>query len=475
VGAGPNGLAAGITLAREGLSVLLLEQAEAVGGGLRSAPGTLPGFVHDICAAIHPMALSSPFFRSLDLGARGLAWVHSPAALAHPLDDGTAVMLQSSVEATSEGLGADGPSFARLLGPLAARWDDLAGDILGPPSWPRHPALMARFGRDALRSAASLARDRFRTVAARALFAGLAAHSVLPLERPTSAAFGLVMGAAGLAVGWPCAQGGSQGIARALAGCFQGLGGEIRCGFRVRSASDLPRARAVLFDLTPRNLASVGEGLFPPGFLARLGRHPVGPGVFKIDWALDTPIPWRAPGCLRAATVHVGGTLEEIAEGERMVWQGRAPRRPFVLLAQQSLFDGGRAPRGRHTAWAYCHVPNGSGEDMTGRIEAQVERFAPGFGRSILARSVWTPQRMEEHNPNYTGGDFLGGRQDLLGLLFRPLGRWRPYRTPVKGVYICSSAMPPGGGVHGMCGHGAACAVLRDLGLHGQRRVEPPG
>jgi phytoene dehydrogenase-like protein len=349
------------------------------------------------------------------------------------------------------------------MGPLVRGWNGLIEDVLGPVRMPRHPLLAARMGWNAARSALGLAKKWFRSTRAQALFAGLAAHSVLPLERPTSASVGLMLAAAGMAAGWPCAKGGSQRIADALGRCLEALGGEIRRGFRVRTAADLPRARAVLFDLTARNLSAVAADLFPPRYLARLRSHPLGPGVFKIDWALSGPIPWEAPECLQAGTVHVGGTLEEIAESERAVWEGRAPERPFVLLAQASLFDPGRAPPGKQVAWAYCHVPNGSTADMTHRIESQIERFAPGFRERILARCVWTPARMEEHNPNYTGGDILGGAQDLIRLLARPLGRWRPYRTPVEGVYICSSAMPPGGGVHGMCGYHAARAALRDL------------
>ncbi len=463
VGSGPNGLAAAITLAREGLSVLVLEGDEDVGGGLRSDELTLPGFVHDICASVHALGVVSPFFKSMDLNRHGLTWVRSPAALAHPLDDGSAVLLRQGMKGVDENLGADSEAFGRLMRLVLRDWESLMEQLLGSPRIPRHPLLLARFGLKAICSASALAKAHFRGREAQALFAGLAAHSVLPLERPGSAAVGLILGAAAIKGGWPLARGGSSSLANALEKYLRSLGGEIRTGCWVRSYKDIPKARAVLFDLTPRNLAEVGGGLFPTGYLRRLEAHALGPGAFKMDWALSEPIPWKAKECLEAATVHVGGTLEEIAESERCVWQGKAPERPFVILVQPTLFDSGRAPRGMHVAWAYCHVPNGSTEDMVHRIESQIERFAPGFRETILARCVWTPQRLEEHNPNYVGGDFLGGSQDPRRLFLRPLGRWVPYRTPLKGYYICSSSMPPGGGVHGMCGHNAAQLVLKDV------------
>jgi len=463
VGSGPNGLAAAITLAREGLSVLVLEGDEQVGGGLRSAELTLPGFIHDICACVYALGVASPFFRSLDLGSHGLSWVRSPAALAHPLDDGSAVLLRQGMEGLKEELGVDGEALGRLMRPILNDRERLMEQLLGPPRIPRHPILLARFGLRAILPAAALARSHLRGRRAQALFAGLAAHSVLPLERPGSAAVGLILGAAALQGGWPLAKGGSQALALALKRCLESLGGEIRTGCWVRSPREIPGAKALLLDLTPRNLAKLGRGLFPTGYVQRLEAHGLGPGAFKMDWALSEPIPWRAKECLQAATVHVGGTLEEIAESERSVWQGKAPQRPFVLLVQPTLFDPGRAPQGMHVAWAYCHVPNGSSQDMAHRIESQIERFAPGFREIILARSVWTPKRLEGHNPNYVGGDFLGGSQDPRRLFLRPLGRWVPYRTPLKGCYICSSSMPPGGGVHGMCGYNAASLALKDL------------
>lgn len=463
VGSGPNGLAAAITLARQSLAVLLLEGDEKIGGGLRSAGLTLPGFTHDICATVHALGVSSPILRSLDLASHGLNWVFSPAAVAHPLDDGTAVVLRPGLETLREDLGQDGHAMERILGPMVQGWDSLVEGILGPLRLPRDPLLLGKFGMKAVLSAVGLARGHLRTSRARALLAGLAAHSALPLDRPMSASVGLVLGAAAVSVGWPLVKGGSQALADAMASVFRSLGGEIQCNCWVRSLAEIPKARATLLDLTPRNLAMLGEGVFPPAYMRRLEDYPLGPAAFKVDWALSGPIPWRAKECFLAATVHLGGGMEEIAQGEASVWEGRVPEKPFVLLVQPTLFDPTRAPEGRHVAWAYCHVPNGWDSDITERIERQVERFAPGFRETILARSVWGPRRFEEHNPNYTGGDFLGGPQDPVRLLVRPLGRWRPYRTPRKGVYLCSSSMHPGGGAHGMCGHSAARLALADL------------
>jgi phytoene dehydrogenase-like protein len=460
VGSGPNGLAAAIALARAGRSVLVLEAADTIGGGTRSAELTLPGFVHDVCSAVHPMAAASPFFRSLPLAEHGLEWVQPEFPLAHPLDDGPAAVLERSVEATAARLGPDERAYRRLMGPLAARAEGLFRDLLGPLRVPRHPIAAMRFGWNAIRSAKGLA-ARFRTPAARALLAGLAAHSILPLEQSPSAAITLMLGLAGHAVGWPLPRGGSQRIADALASHLRKLGGEIVTGKRVASLDELPPAKAVLLDVTPRQVVALAGERLPARYRRRLERYRYGPGVFKLDWALSAPIPWRAEECRRAGTVHVGGTLEEVAEAERAPWRGEHPQRPFVLLAQPSLFDPTRAPAGKHTAWAYCHVPSGSTFDMTERIEAQVERFAPGFRELILARHALDTAAMERGNANYVGGDITGGVADWRQLFTRPVARLNPYTTPVPGLYICSASTPPGGGVHGLCGYFAARAALR--------------
>ena len=463
VGSGPNGLAAAITLARAGHSVLVLEARETVGGGLSSCEMMLPGFVHDVCATVHPMALASPFFRSLDLSSYGLEWVHSPAPLAHPMDDGTAVLLERSIEATAEALGVDARGYRALMEPLTRDWDKLLDDILEPRHFPRHPITFMRFGTLAVQSAGRFVRGRFREDRARAFFSGIAMHSILPMDRPQGAAFGLVLGAAGHIVGWPVVKGGSRKIADAMTQYLIALGGEVRTGIEVRSLDELPGARAVLLDVAPRQLATIVADRLPFDYGQRLLRYRHGPGVFKMDWALEGPIPWKTSDCLRAATVHVGGTFEEIAEAESDVWQGKHPERPLVLLAQPSLFDPSRAPAGKQVAWAYCHVPNGSTFDMSARVESQIERFAPGFCDSILARNMMNTTDMEAYNPNFVGGDIAGGVQNPLRLLVKPMGQWRAYTTPMKGVYLCSSSMPPGAGVHGMCGYHAAQRALREV------------
>ncbi len=463
VGSGPNGLAAAVTLARAGRSVCVYEAKETIGGGARSKELTLPGFVHDVCSAIHPLGIGSPFFRDLPLAQYGLEWQHPPVPLAHPLDDGSAMLLERSVEATGETLGYDAQAYAHLMEPLAHSWDRLAEAFLGPlrVQSARHPLLMTHFGLLALRSAQGLAQHVFRGERARALFAGMAAHSMLPLEQMPSAAFGLVLGAAGHALGWPVPRGGSQMIVDALAAYLRSLGGEIVTGVEVTSLEQLPAAHAVLFDVTPRQLVRIAGEHLPQSYQRRLQRYRYGPGAFKIDYALDGPIPWKARECLLAGTVHLGGTLAEIARSERQIWQHVAPERPYVLVAQQSLFDPTRAPVGKQTAWAYCHVPNGSTVDMTARIEAQIERFAPGFRERVLARHVMTPADMELYNANYIGGDINGGASTLLQLFTRPLARLNPYTTPNERIYLCSSSTPPGGGVHGMCGYYAAHAALQ--------------
>jgi phytoene dehydrogenase-like protein len=460
VGSGPNGLAAAITIAQAGRSVLLLEAKETVGGGTRTEELTLPGFRHDVCSAIHPLALASPFFRSLDLGAHGLEWVHPPVPLAHPLDDGSAVLLERSLEATAEGLGQDADRYRRLIGPAVRDWDKLVSELLKPLGIPRNPFPLLRFGPRAMRSAVGLAQSWFKGGRAQALFAGNSAHAIFPLQHPSSAGFGLMLSMSAHAVGWPIAQGGSQAIADVLASYLLSLAGTIKVGAPVSSMTDLPTSRAVLFDVTPRQLARIAGSTFPSDYLERLHRHRYGSGVFKVDWALNGPIPWKDPRCSQAGTLHLGGTLEEIAAAELDVWRGVLPEKPFVLLSQPSLFDSTRAPNGLQTAWGYCHVPNGCTVDMTSCIEDQVERFAPGFRSLVLARHTMSPVEMEAYDANYIGGDIAGGVQSFRQLFVRPLGRWGAYSTPVKGLYICSSSMPPGGGVHGMCGHLAAKLAL---------------
>jgi phytoene dehydrogenase-like protein len=461
VGSGPNGLAAALEIARSGHAVLVLEAQPTAGGGTRTAELTLPGFRHDVCSAVHPLGVASPFFRTLPLGQEGLEWVHPPVPLAHPLDDGTAVLLARDLDETGLELGRrDGDAYRRLLAPLLAEPDALLSDALGPLRVPRHPVLLARFGRHGLRSAAGLASGVFTGERARALFGGLAAHSILPLERSPTAAFGLVLALLGHAAGWPIARGGSQAIADAMVSHLRSLGGRVECGRPVTSLHELPPSRAVLLDVARRGLLQLAGARLPSGYRRRLERFRHGPGVFKLDLALDGPIPWRAAECARAGTVHVGGTLGEIAQAVSAVWKGAHPEKPFVLVAQQSLFDETRAPAGKQTVWAYCHVPNGSPVDMTDRIEAQIERFAPGFGERILARHALGPAALEAYNPNYVGGDINAGAQDLRQLFTRPVPALSPYRTPLSGVYLCSASTPPGGGVHGLCGHFAALAAL---------------
>ncbi|HEX9943455.1 MAG TPA: NAD(P)/FAD-dependent oxidoreductase [Thermoanaerobaculia bacterium] len=463
VGAGPNGLAAAITLAQAGWSVEVFEAGETVGGASRSAELTLPGFVHDVCSAIYPLTVGSPFVPSLPLERHGLRWVHPPFPLAHPFDDGTAAVLARSLEETGESFGdeEDARAWARLFRPFTDDWMGLAPDLLGPLGWPRHPFRMARFGLAGLRPAAGLARSRFRGFRARALFAGVAGHSFLPLERVPTAAFGLLLAACGHAVGWPQAAGGAQRIPDALASLLRELGGEIHTGRLVRSLAELPKARVYLFDLTPDQLLRIDGFRWPPRYRRQLDRYKYGPGVFKIDWALSEPIPWRAEACRRAGTVHLGATLEEIAAAERASWNGRESERPLVLVGQASLFDPTRAPAGKHTGWAYCHVPHGSTVDRTAAIEGQIERFAPGFRDVVLARHTLNTAQLETHNPNCVGGDINGGAALLSQLFTRPVARLVPYATPDPRVFICSSSTPPSGGVHGMCGHLAAQAALR--------------
>ena len=462
IGSGPNGLSAAITLQREGLSVLLLEGKDVIGGGLRSAELTLPGFTHDVCSAIHPMAAASPFFKTLPLQSHGLEWLYPEIAAAHPFDDGTAVILKKSAEQTAALLGRDERAYLDLIKPVVKSWPLIVNDVLGPLTIPSHPLDMAKFGLKALSSALTLSK-RFSTKEAKGLWAGMAAHSIQPLSNLATSAIGIVLMAAGHLGGWPIPKGGSQTIANALASYFKSLGGTIETDFYVKSLIQLPSANAILFDVTPRQLLEIAGHKFSSIYKWQLERYRYGMGVFKIDWALDDKIPFTAEECHNAGTVHIGNTIEEISESEHTSSSGRISEKPFVLLAQQSLFDSSRAPHGKHTAWAYCHVPNGSKTDMTNAIESQVERFAPGFKERILARHVFNTEQMEEYNPNYIGGDINGGIIDIGQIFTRPVISTSPYKTSAKGLYICSSSTPPGGGVHGMCGYHAAKKALNDV------------
>ena len=463
VGSGPNGLCAAIRLAQAGLSVIVLEASQTLGGGTRSAELTLPGFLHDVCSAIHPLAVGSPFFRRLPLGQFGLEWLQPAVPLAHPLGGSQAATLERSVSSTAQGFGHDRRSYEGLMTPLVDHWENLTGEFLQPLLHrPHHPVQLARFGWWAFRSAVGLARRRFQCESARALFAGLAGHSFLALEQIPSAAYGLVLAMMGHAVGWPLPRGGSQQIANSLASFLRSLHGEVLTGCRIERLDQLPRSRVTLLDLTPRQLLRIAGSALPISYRHRLERFRYGPGIFKIDYALAGPIPWSAAPCARAATVHLGGTMAEVARAEHEVANGQHPGWPFVLLAQPSLFDPSRAPQGKHTAWAYCHVPAGSSFDMTARIENQIERFAPGFRDLVLARHCATCPELERENANLVDGSISGGAANLWQLLARPILSLAPYRTPVPGLYLCSSSTPPGPGVHGMCGFHAAELALRD-------------
>ena len=460
IGAGPNGLAAAIEIARAGRRVRLYEGHSSVGGGTRSAELTLPGFIHDVCSAVHPLAASSPFFTQLPLEKYGLEYVYPSSSLAHPFDDGTALIVDRSIDVTAERLGRDGSSYRRVFAPLVNTWNDLSGDLLGPIRiLPRHPFAMARFGLGAIRSAKAFAEAKFQDDKTRALFAGSAAHSCLSLDWTGSASFGLVLGVLAHSAGWPIARGGSQSVANALAAYFTELGGEIVTDHRVASLSDVPAARAVLCDVTPRQLLALAGDALTTSYRRRLERYRYGPAAFKMDWALSAPVPWKAPECKTAATVHLAGSFAEIVASEWNVNHGKHSEKPFVLTVQPSLFDSTRAPAGQHTLWAYCHVPNGSTVDMSDAIERQIERFAPGFRDCILARSVISPVDYERYNPNLIGGDINGGIQDLAQMFLRPTASM--YSTSKEGLYLCSSSTPPGGGVHGLCGFHAARLALR--------------
>jgi phytoene dehydrogenase-like protein len=459
IGSGPNGLAAAIELARSGLQVRVYEANQTIGGGARSGELTLPGFTHDLCSAVHPLAAGSPDLSKLPLRDYGLEFIQPPKALAHPFDDGTAVTLDRSLATTSEALGKDRAAYRDLMKPFVDHWETLAKDLLGPPRFPRHPFTALRFGIHAIRSAKGFAESRFREDKTRALFAGLAAHSFLSLDRLATSAFGLVLGLLAHVHGWPIAKGGSQSISNALAAYFKDLGGEIVTNHRVESLSELPQARAVLCDITPRQFLVIAGESLPMGFRRKLGRYKYGPAAFKMDWALSEPVPWKSSECAKAATIHLGGSFSEIVASEQLAGSGKHAEKPFIILSQPTLFDPSRAPAGKHILWGYCHVPNGSQLDMRLRIEKQIERFAPGFRDCILARSVSTPALLEEHNANLIGGDINGGSQHLAQMFTRPTARL--YSTPVKNLYLCSSSTPPGGGVHGLCGYHAARVALR--------------
>ena len=464
IGAGPNGLSAAIVLAQAGKSVLVVEAKDTVGGGMRSAELTLPGFVHDVCSTAYPLGAGSPFFNSLPLAEHGLEWVHPTVPVTHPFDDGTTAVLYRSVTETADGLDSDAEPYRRLMGPLVTGWDGTVDYLLSPfRGIPPHPISMARFGLTGTRSVESVAQSRFEGQKARALFAGIGAHSMLPLDRASTAAIGLVLTIAGHAVGWPFARGGAQSIARALASYLESIGGEIVTNRRIESLDELPDSRAVLCDISPAQLLEIAGDRLGGRYRRRLESYRYGVGVYKVDFALDGPIPWKDPMTAWGGTVHVGGTLAEIAEAEAAVWEGKVPERPFLLVAQPSLFDDSRAPDGRHTVWAYTHVPPGSTFDATDRIEAQIERFAPGFRDRILAKHIMNPAALQAYNANYVGGDINGGVQDFRQTFARPMLRWNPYSTPVKGLYICSASTPPGGGVHGMCGYHAARSALREV------------
>jgi phytoene dehydrogenase-like protein len=463
VGSGPNGLAAAIELARAGASVLVLEAAAEPGGGMRTAELTEPGFLHDVCSAVHPTGILSPFFRQLPLEKHGLVWIRPGASVAHPMEGRPAVMLYRSIERTQERLGRDARAWARLVGPFLDSPHELLADAMAPLRVPAHPLLLLRFGLRAAFSANRLARLLFREAPARALFAGCAGHSILPLTQPLTAALGVMFAITGHVEDWPVAAGGSRSIARALVSYLESLGGRVETGRRVERLDELPGSRVVLFDTSPEQLARIAGDALPAGYRRRLARYRYGPGVFKLDWALDGPIPWSDPACLEASTVHVGGTLEEICASERDMYRGRHSERPYLILCQQSQFDRSRAPEGRHTGYAYCHVPHGSTVDMTDAVERQVERFAPGFRDRIRARHQIGPAWLEAYNPNYKGGAITGGVADALQLWSRPVARLDPYSTPNPRLFLCSAATPPGGGVHGQCGYWAARSALRRL------------
>ncbi|TGN19213.1 phytoene desaturase family protein [Leptospira idonii] len=463
IGSGPNGLSAASLLAQSGLSILVLEAKSKLGGGMRTEELTLPGFLHDVCSGAHPMGILSPFFKTLPLEKFGLKWKEPPISVAHPLDEEPSVLLTQSIEETAEGLGIDGSSYQKLISPFVNNSPHFWEDVLAPIHIPKDPFSFVRFGLTGIRSAKGLAGSRFKEKRAKALFAGLASHSILPLESPLTAALGLVFAVSAHQKSWPVVEGGSENLAKALVAYLNTMGVEFQTNTRITSIAELPQTKVVIFDTDPLQLASLTESHLPGLYRKRLERFRFGPGVFKMDWALDRAIPWKDPKCLSASTIHLGGTMEEIAKAEADVWKGKHPDRPYVLLVQQSLFDPSRAPNGKHTGYAYCHVPNGSRIDLTEVIEKQIERFAPGFSKTILARHSMYTADFERYNPNYVGGAITGGAADLTQAFFRPVARLNPYSTPNPHLYICSASTPPGGGVHGMCGFYAAKTVLKRI------------
>ncbi len=461
IGSGPNGLSAGIFLAEKGLKVLILEAAETIGGGMRTKELTLKGFHHDVCSAVHPMGALSPFFKQYDLKKYGLEWIYPEISVAHPLDGEESVLLSRSIEETAYGLGIDAKAYTHLMEPFLGHENRLFEDILKPLGLPKNPLLFLRFGMKAFLSATTFTNLFFKGKRAKALFAGCAAHSTLPFDKYFTAAMGMMFLISGHAVNWPLPKGGSQALSNALAGLFQALGGEILCNTKVENFNQLPEAKTYLFDTDPFQMADIAGEQLPKSYKNRLKRFNFGTGVFKIDYALNAPIPWNDPHCLKASTVHIGGTIEEISQAEKETWQGKHAEKPYVLLSQQSQFDPSRSPKGQHTCWAYCHVPFGSTEDMSGIIENQIERFASGFKDTIIAKSSMSPLQFHRYNPNYVGGSINGGANDMTQLFTRPVFRLDPYSTPNEKIFICSASTPPGGGVHGMCGYHAARSVYK--------------
>lgn len=462
VGSGPNGLSAAVRLSQKGLKVLVLEASSTIGGGTRTEELTEPGFMHDVCAAVLPTTVSSPFLRSLPLEKYGLDFIYPEISYAHPLEKGKSVNMYHSFDKTLEELSNEAQAYKTMFGNFIENWKTLSVDVFGPLRFPSNPLLMAKFGFKGALSAKKLVHNYFNNPDLKAAFAGCAAHSILPLDKAFSASFGLVLGASAHATGWPIAKGGTHKVTKALAHLFQSLGGTIQTNYRVKTLADIPACKAILFDLTPHQIAEIAESELPLSYRKKLLNYEYGPGSFKMDWALSEPVPWNNPELRKAGTVHLGGTFEEIAKSEQLVWEGKHPQKPYMIVTQPSLFDESRAPKGKHTLWAYCHVPNGSTQNMTKEIEDQIERYAPGFKDTIISKHALNSKQLQAYNSNYVGGDINGGAQFFKQLFGRPVLKWNPYKIPGKPMYICSSSTPPGGGVHGMCGYHAAQSVLKN-------------